>query len=87
MRDQLGKTGYSIVLPDAPAAVPLSASDVNRVTCANGKITDVIYSQEKGLSVKYSGKDAFIKISGDKAKGARASFCIQSTPSETLFCL
>ena len=84
LRDQLGKTGYSIVLPDAPAAVSLSASDVNRVTCANGKITDVIYSQEKGLSVKYSGKDAFIKFQVT-SEGSKNKLLYSSTPSELYF--
>jgi len=84
LQGSLEKSDYNGILPDAPTAVQLSASDVNRVTCMNGTITDVIYSQEKGLYVKYSGKDAFVKFQvvsmGDKNK-----LSYSNTPTEIYF--
>ena len=84
LQGSLEKSDYKGILPDVPTAVQLSASDVNRVTCINGAITDVIYSQEKGLYVKYSGKDAFVKFqvvsTGDKSK-----LSYSTTPTEIYF--
>ena len=39
----------------------LSNSDINRVICPVD-IKDVIYSEEKGLTVNLSGKNAFVKF-------------------------
>jgi conjugal transfer pilus assembly protein TraK len=80
----LGNNSYNGVLPDAPTAVQVSASDVNRVTCSNGMISDVIYSQEKGVTVKYSGKDAFIKFQVVK-EGGKGSLLYSNTPTEIYF--
>jgi len=49
------------VTPEIPAAVRLSAQDINRVTCQSGEIRDVVYSKEKGMTVTFAGKDAYIK--------------------------
>ncbi|MDD5233850.1 MAG: type-F conjugative transfer system secretin TraK [Syntrophales bacterium] len=73
-RHRVEKTGYAeiaravesanmpiIVVPEMPAAIRLSRSDVNRITCAAGDIRDVVFSKEKGISVSFSGKDAYLK--------------------------
>jgi conjugal transfer pilus assembly protein TraK len=49
------------VFPEVSTAVTLSNSDINRITCRE-EIKDVIFSREKGLSVKAVGKDAFVKF-------------------------
>jgi len=51
----------TIVTPEIPVAVRLSAQDINRVTCQSGEIRDVVYSKEKGMTVTFTGKDAYIK--------------------------
>lgn len=61
--------GASVIKPETPIEVELSASDVNRIMC-NGPISDLIYSQEKGLEGQFNGHNAFIKFKlarqGDK---------------------
>jgi len=42
--------------------VELSSSDVNRIVCEGGEIKDVVYSKEKGLIVKSSGSDVYVKF-------------------------
>ena len=49
------------VLPEVATKVYLSNTDVNRVVCASGPVKDIVYSKEKGLVVKTSGKNAFLK--------------------------
>jgi len=49
------------VFPEVSAAVTLSNSDINRITCRE-EIKDVVFSREKGLSVKTVGRDAFVKF-------------------------
>lgn len=52
-----------VVLPEVATQVDLSSSDVNRVSCPQEQqIQDVVFSQEKGVKVKYSGPNAFIKF-------------------------
>src|SRR5271157_1871804 len=84
LQGSLEKSDTNGVLPDVPTAVQLSASDVNRVTCMNGAITDVIYSQEKGLYVKYSGKDAFVKFQVVSTKD-KNKLSYSTTPTEIYF--
>lgn len=50
-----------IVLPEVTTVVQLSSSDINRFVCPT-EIKDVIYSKEKGVNVKITGKDAYIKF-------------------------
>lgn len=50
-----------IVSPEKATAVKMSASDVNRIVCSQD-ITDVVYSEEKGVQVKISGRNAFLKF-------------------------
>lgn len=51
----------STVTPEVSTAVTLSNSDINRITCRE-EIKDVVFSREKGLSVKTVGKDVFVKF-------------------------
>jgi len=65
------RKGEMSVLPEVTTKVLLSNRDVNRVTCMNGPIKDIIYSKEKGITVKTDGNNAFVKflISRDPATG------------------
>ncbi len=70
--------GAVIILPEVAQPVDLSSSDVNRITC-QGEIRDVVYSREKGISVKFSGRDAFIKFRTGLKDGKTT---YSTTPSE-----
>ena len=63
--------GRIAVLPEVTTKVLLSNRDVNRLTCMSGPIRDIIYSKEKGITVKTNGNNAFVKflISKDPATG------------------
>lgn len=62
-------TGNSyIVSPEKTTMVKMSSSDVNRIVCSVD-IKDVVYSEEKGLQVKISGKNAFVKFLVKKLGG------------------
>ena len=50
------------VHPERTVWVELSNTDLNRVVCSNGDISDVLFSQEKGIKVKTAGSDAYIKF-------------------------
>lgn len=58
--DTLAGNSY-IVSPEKTTMVKMSSSDVNRIVCSVD-IKDVVYSEEKGLQVKISGKNAFVKF-------------------------
>ncbi len=60
--------GAVIVLPEIAQSVELSSSDVNRITC-QGEIKDVVFSKEKGITVKFGGKDAFVKFLTTRKEG------------------
>lgn len=66
------------VLPEVSTAVTLSNSDINRITCRE-EIRDVVFSREKGLSVKVAGRDAFVKFLITRKEGKEV---YSSTPSE-----
>ncbi len=51
----------AVTAPEIAAPVELSSSDINRLVCPED-ITDVIYSKEKGVTVKIEGKNAFVKF-------------------------
>lgn len=59
-----GVSAYAVVSvpPGQLMQVEFSASNVNRVVCVGGEIKDIVYSREKGLTVKVLGSDAFIKF-------------------------
>lgn len=71
------------VTPELSTAVTLSNSDINRITCRE-EIRDVVFSKEKGLSVKTVGRDAFVKFLITR-KDEKEVY--SSTPSELfVFC-
>lgn len=70
--------GAVIVLPEVAQSVELSSSDVNRITC-QGEIKDVVFSKEKGLTVKFSGRNAFVKFLTTRKDGQTA---YSTVPSE-----
>jgi conjugal transfer pilus assembly protein TraK len=71
------------VLPEVTTRVLMSSSDINRIVCPI-EIKDVIYSKEKGVVVRISGRNAFVKFmitqknNGDSGQEMTYS----STPSE-----
>ena len=70
--------GAVTVMPEVAQPVELSSSDVNRITC-QGEIKDVVYSREKGITVKFSGRDAFVKFRTGLKDGKTT---YSTTPSE-----
>jgi conjugal transfer pilus assembly protein TraK len=50
------------VLPETATKVNVSRTDINRVYCPGSDISDVLYSEEKGIEVKITGKSAFLKF-------------------------
>jgi len=50
------------IQPDKPQTIQISAKDVNRVTCVNGMVQDVFYSEEKVQQVSVSDDKVFIKL-------------------------
>ncbi len=52
----------AVVEPNKTTMVKMSALDINRIHCVDGDITDVIYSDERGVKVKIIGQDAFVKF-------------------------
>ena len=69
------------VSPEITTQVRLSNSDINRVICPVD-IKDVIYSEEKGLTVNLAGKNAFVKFLVVKKDGKEM---YSTTPSELYF--
>lgn len=49
------------ILPEITTSVKMSNVDINRIVCPF-PIKDVIFSQEKGLTVKIHGRNAFVKF-------------------------
>lgn len=50
------------IQPDKPVKVSISAKDVNRVTCVDGMIEDVFFSEEKVQQVSVALDKVFIKL-------------------------
>ena len=50
------------VHPERTIWIKISSTDINRIVCTSGAITDVNYSQEKGVKVKISGSQAYLKL-------------------------
>jgi conjugal transfer pilus assembly protein TraK len=69
------------VSPEITTQVRLSNSDINRVICPVD-IKDAIYSEEKGLTVNLSGKNAFVKFSVVRKDGKDM---YSTVPSELYF--
>lgn len=53
---------------EVPTMVELSAKEINRIVCP-GQMTDLIFSEEKGLTGHFSGNNAFIKFTAEEAGG------------------
>ena len=68
----------AVVLPEATTTVRLSSSDMNRISCP-ADIREALTSTEKGLTIKITGKDAFVKFKVIK-KGDK--FAYSTTPTE-----
>lgn len=66
------------VLPEVTTSVEMSSSDVNRIVCQSA-IRDVIFSEEKGITVRVIGRDAFVKFLIKKDGGEKI---YTNTPSE-----
>ncbi len=53
--------GAKVVYPEVATRIQLSNTDINRFICPE-RIKDAIYSKEKGVVIRYSGKDAYVKF-------------------------
>ncbi len=65
-----GVTEVVKLLPGISQDVFLSNRDVNRIYCSGGRpVREAVFSEEKGISLKTSGSDVFIKflLRGDAA--------------------
>ena len=49
-----------VILPETTTTIKLSASDLNRIICPS-EVKEALTSDEKGLMIKISGKDVFLK--------------------------
>jgi len=67
-----------VVFPEHTTKLNMSSTDVNRFVCP-GPIKDVVFSQDKGIKIKISGDNAFVKYQALK-KGQEVQF--STTPSE-----
>jgi len=70
--------GDVTVPPERLLKVKMSATDVNRIICG-AEVKDVVYSKEKGLIVKVSGKSVFLKFQVLEKEGKLA---YGKTPAE-----
>lgn len=81
-----GREADTMILPEITTKVILSSTDINRVTCNDGPIKDVVYSKEKGLSVKINDSNAFIKfLVTKKHAGGRDELVYPYKPVELYF--
>jgi len=59
----------AVIPPEVTTKIRLSSSDLNRISCSS-EIKDALTSTEKGVVIKITGKDAFVKFKvlkrGDK---------------------
>jgi conjugal transfer pilus assembly protein TraK len=49
------------VIPGQTTMVDVSNADINRIVCPE-PVQEAVYSEEKGLSVRYVGRDVFVKF-------------------------
>lgn len=77
--DHLDKpTTVKFISPDMSSIVQLSNRDINRIVCS-GPMSDLIYSEEKGVTGHFSGNSAFIKFKAEELDG---QLTYAETPSE-----
>lgn len=60
------EAGGQVAIPEITQKAMLSRSDVNRIVCRD-TIKDVVFSDEKGVTVKYAGNSAYVKFQYVKA--------------------
>ncbi len=58
-------TGEPVIQAEIPTSVKLSNKDINRIVCP-GQMNDLIFSQEKGMTGHFSGKNGFVKFKIEK---------------------
>jgi conjugal transfer pilus assembly protein TraK len=68
----------TVIPPEVATKIRLSNSDLNRISC-NSEIKDALTSTEKGVVIKITGKDAFIKFKVTK-RGDKLVY--STTPTE-----
>jgi len=71
-------TTVKFISPETPSIVQLSNRDINRIVCS-GPMSDLIYSEEKGVTGHFSGNSAFIKFKAEELGGL---LTYAETPSE-----
>ncbi len=71
-------TPVNFIAPEIPTIVQLSNRDINRIVCS-GPMSDLIFSEEKGVTGHFSGNSAFIKF---KAEDINGELAYAETPSE-----
>ena len=67
-----------VITAEVPTSVELSNHDINRIVC-NGTMSDLIFSQEKGLTGHFSGNNAFVKF---KIEDSGYDYIYADKPSE-----
>ena len=68
----------NFIAPEMPTIVQLSNRDINRIVCS-GPMSDLIYSEEKGVTGHFSGNSAFVKFKAEEING---ELMYAETPSE-----
>jgi len=68
----------NFIAPEMPTSVQLSNRDINRIVCS-GPMSDLIFSEEKGITGHFSGNSAFIKFKAEEVGG---QLTYAETPSE-----
>ncbi|MBU0665267.1 MAG: type-F conjugative transfer system secretin TraK [Proteobacteria bacterium] len=68
----------SFIAAEMPTIVQLSNRDINRIVCS-GPMSDLIFSEEKGVTGHFSGNSAFIKFKAEEMNG---ELLYAETPSE-----
>ncbi len=71
-------TPVTFIAPEMPTMVQLSNRDINRIVCS-GPMSDLIFSEEKGITGHFSGNSAFIKFKAEELGGL---LTYAETPSE-----
>ncbi|MBV6504799.1 MAG: hypothetical protein ILNGONEN_00352 [Syntrophorhabdaceae bacterium] len=72
------QSNSTTVMPEIATQIAMSASDINRVVCPAEDIKDVVFSKEKGATIKLAGKNAFVKFQVIKKDGKDVYITIPS---------
>lgn len=68
----------NFVSPEMPTNIKLSNRDINRIICP-GPMSDLIFSEEKGITGHFSGNNAFVKF---RAEDNNGELSYANAPSE-----